>query len=309
MRNSKNEWDLIGADQIKSLRSILVNIATRMKKLSICEEASIHEYDLRNFLSGNSERPRANVGVRLLAFVARQPRDQIPSELLADYDVVIETARTMLELEADDDFFFRYLDKIRAMSVSECRIVAKVARGNYYAYRLSNKPDVVLRSHLTVKQYSPFDRLPHFINLAKFGSIEERVAPMRRVEGQVLSVNNTYILVGFVFDNFEGPVGAYKGLNVCIVPSADLQNRERPIKGLFVSFTHGSGDRYEYGPICLMRTREEFKESGVGEFPLSRLGLQEPALVPEDLKYDLKPIQDDNGMLAACLSLAVFGGK
>ena len=307
MASPESAWKRVTEDQLKSLLKLVKNIDTRFDRAAICEDASIHTYDFRNFLSGNSDRPRANIGIRLLAYVARQPKSDFPAELGADHEAIVSFARSIFEFDANDDYFFRYLDKIKVMSASECRRVAKLAHGNYYMYRFSNKRNVLFRSHVGVKSYTAFDRLPHFINQSKFGPLENRASPLRRAEGQILALNNTYVFVGFIFDNFEGSVSGYKGLKLFIVPSAEFHSKEGVARGIFASFTHGGGDRYEYGPMCLIRTKENFSVNNVGEFSLDRLSSIAPALNLADLRLNVEASLDQDGFLATCLALNVFG--
>ena len=303
-------WKKISQDEIDALRRIIRGLEKSADSTSICDQAAIHSYDLRNFLAEKSRRPRPKTGVRLMAFAARKSKNDIPSDLHKDYDTMKEAARRIFEFDADDDFFFRHINRLRVMDARLCKEVVKAIHGNYYMYRMSAEPNMVLRSHVAVADYNPFDRLPHFVNQAKFGKIDERKAPMRRSEGQILSVNATYVFVGFVFDNFEGPsVNPCRGLKFIIVPSVDLNAKDRRAKGFFASYTHGRGDKYEYGPMCLVRTQDSFSETRVGEFPIERLSVVEPTLHAHDIKYNVADIVDQEHFLSAALTMTVFGPR
>jgi hypothetical protein len=303
-------WEKVSERHVRILSKLIAHLSTRYKPASICEDAGIHPYDLNNLLSGSTTRPRAQVGVRLLAYIARFLKTDFPFELQEDYNQLYLLAGSLFEFDANDDYLFRHLEKMKLMTVNDCKRVAKGAYGTYYMYRMSMIKNVVFRSHLIVSKYNPFDRLPRFANRSKFGPLSSPEGLLRHAEGQIFKLNNAYIYIGFVFDNPQNSVSEFKGLKLSVIPFAEFHRKDGKTRGTFISFTHGGGDCYEYGPMCLVRSpnKEKFDITNVGEFPIERLPLVAPELSPEDLEINLQPHMDGQ-VLATCLSLAVFGNR
>jgi hypothetical protein len=299
-------WQAVTREEVTRLRQVLAEFVDRGSRRNICEDAGVHEHDLRNFLSGKSNRPKFRAGLRLLAYVAVRPDDDLDRGTRASVRALRKAMQRVTVFDPDEDYLFKHTRRLKLVDASACERIAAQIQGQYYMYRLSPTKEQVLRSHLELERYNPYNRLPHFVNRLKFGPIDAKGAPFRRSEGQVIPVGDYYLFVGFVFDSFKkATITEYKGVKLLVIPAAALhQDAHKPIGGIFVSFSYGRGDRYEYGPTYLMKCGEPFSEANVGEFPISRLSELGMGLKESDLKLDISTLLDGTGLLAACLTLS-----
>jgi len=131
----ENAWRKITRDEIEALRRLMKALEANSDRQAICEDAAVHPHDLKNFISGNSKRPKARMGVRLMAYAARYEETALSTgtpdlsysteQKIADYKVVKQAARGIFEFDADDDFFFRHIDKLKVMDAQECEQIVK----------------------------------------------------------------------------------------------------------------------------------------------------------------------------------------
>jgi hypothetical protein len=326
----RNAWDDVTSGEIDALRDVIGWFEEhQFSALRLANEADVHPHDIRNFLSGTT-RPGHRPGLRMLWFAAQLQQDASstrPESIKAKIKILSDAARRLAVFEPDDDYFFRHLQRLGMIDEQDCKDICERISGHYYSHRLSRNPGKIIRSHYEFDKFSPFNRLPHFINRLKYGRPNDRAAVERTAEGQIVRLGNMYLLVGFVYRGYRelgkrirGRKIKYDGLQINLFPAGQLdRNPPSIIEGLFLSYVYD--ERYEMGRMKLLRKKTsggslKFDPNQVGEFTVKEIHemeSEEPNLDLSELKLDVSRILEkqtgksdmgkpDMALLAACLS-------
>ena len=323
----RDAWAKVTDSEIEQLRSVIAWVVHSHKSSTVrlAEEADVHPHDVRNFLAGTGSRPGHRPGLRMLWFAARLEQDPSPAkpeEIKSKIRALSDVAKRLAVFEPDDDYFFRHLQRLGVIDEQDCKDICEKISGHYYSHRLSRNTGKIIRSHYEFDKFSPFNRLPHFINRLKYGGPTNRDAVERTAEGQIVRLGNAYLLIGFVYRGFRelgkrmrGKKVKHDGIQINLFPAVQM-DRKSPsvIDGLFLSYVYG--ERYEMGKMKLLRkdpsgNPNEFDQRQVGEFTvdeIEKMEPDEPDLKLSELKLDVSPMlegqpgQSDTVLLAACLS-------
>jgi hypothetical protein len=322
-RRWRAAWEHVSNVEVDALRDVVAWAeAGPWPAHRLAEEADVHPYDIRNFIAGSGHtRPRHGPGLRMLWFVTeslKQDPAVKPADILTKIELLSATAGRLAIFEPDSDYFFHHLQRLGLVNEESCRNTCERISGQYYSHRLSRHPGKIIRSHYEFLSFTPFNRLPHFINRLRYGALGDKDAVERTAEGQIMRLADTYVLLGFVYRGYrragrnpqEGT--EYDGLQINLFPAGQI-GRAPPseIDGVFLSYVYNHS--YEMGRTKLVRKagRSAFDPDQVGEFTEKQIQELEPGLDLSGLKPDVsrmlnmpKPVaMPDAAILATCLSV------
>jgi hypothetical protein len=324
MERLERVWQAVTAPEVDALRTILSHAVRASTLADLAADMEVYEYDLKNFLAGGprptadgnpakqrrpggTQRPKHRAGLRFLRYCANYPALHLSPEVQKSVEVAQNAMRRIARLDVDDDYFFKYFDSIKLMDIDKCRTVSENIMGRYYAYRLGQTSGVIVRSHLEVMSFNPYNKIPRFINRLKHGPHNDNSSRLRKSEGQILEVGNTYIFLSFTFDGDDKRSSYnYRGMKIIITPAENFNVSNAMTCGaLFVSYSYQG--RYEYGPMIIKKTGDVYDRSKVGEFSIDEIRSIDTDINIHDLQMDSATLLDapPSTMIGACFSYII----
>ena len=307
-------WTSGSQDEIDALRAVLREAAKFTRSVAICAEADVLEHDLRNFLNGKSQRPANHIfGLRVLMYAARWTANNPSHHLSTQMELIRKKFEQAIKLQPEEDYFFLHLKRLHVADERSCRRFCDAHSGNYFAYRLGHQKNTIVKSHIEIKSFSPYNRLPRFVNKLVYGPQGDNASVgsvERTAQGQIMSINGSVVFVGFVnYGTNESPTGPFKGMQINIFSEEQFDQHDRPFfEGVFLSYVYGG--QYEYGPVKITRTDKSFHKSRleIRQHDAEELSLREPAVKLYELRKDISQITDvfDNMVfLSSCLEYII----
>ena len=279
---------LFTQDEIEALRRIALWLrAQGVDSVAIYDGADVEKDDFNNFIRIKSGR-----GTNIIKYFSNVPSDIFLQRLAYfvwsdkymralieksnintgdsgshtlhdDYVCISEHVRSnSIYFNNGDDTLSRVLSLkfIFRENISSLEAFSEKVSGNYYSYRYAGShPNKIVKSHISVKKYSVYNRVPAFeINRL----VTDQIKTSR---GFVYSLPDQLLFAGSVVDKAKHPMG----MHIMILPVPSNIYKYRGSNGIFC--VRNGDSSYDFGAIVVVETRDEFLKEKTGTFSLGSI--------------------------------------
>jgi hypothetical protein len=276
-----NRGSFLSALEIEALREILLIARQEFRKtagrLDIVSRANVNGNEFNNFLSRRSTNPESPYKI-ITPHNTFQKR--LVNWLFSDEDAIGLAQSRMLEKQLallrdkmiryaripEEDHDFDYFYSIGAVTATRCEEICDTLAGYYNVYRLSSEVGKMHVSHLEVRPFNRYRKMPTFINrIALPGGGE------RHVVGHIVEIGKNYMFSGYTLRSGKvaaGLQGEFIGSKVMILKRIYGQGSPKTLMGFY--YTSGSQEVYDFGATRAVETNKKYdpKKNAVFDIPI-----------------------------------------